>query len=69
MKLVDTILGECEVEIEHGKLSCVDSFLQSGYSNSLNRDLTDEELDRLQQEHEADIQMASWEGGYSRNHN
>lgn len=69
MKLQDKQLGECEVEICHGQMSCVDSFIEKGYSVTLDRELTDEECERLQNEWEAEIQMNSWEGGHSRNHN
>lgn len=69
MKIKDQILGECEVEISHGRISSVDSFLESGYSSTLDRELTDEELDRLQGEYEAEIQEISYGGGHSPNHN
>ena len=69
MKITDPILGDCELEIEHGQFSSVDSYLGSGFSNTLNRELTDDELDRLQDEYSAEIQDISYSGGYSRNHN
>lgn len=69
MKIIDVALGECEVEISHGRFSCVDSFIEKGYSETLNRDLTEEECERLQKENEAEVQANSWEGGHSRNHN
>lgn len=69
MKLTNTRYGEIEVEISHGRESCVDSFITSGYSITLDRELTDDELDYLQDEYAGEIQMESWEGGYSRNHN
>lgn len=68
MKLQHHILGTCEVEVNVDPFSSVDSFLESGFSVSLNRDLTDSELDQLQNMYEAEIQEYSWENG-SRNHN
>lgn len=61
MKLYDEVLGECEVEIQHGRHSSVDSFLDSGYSVTLDRELTSDELERLQDEHSDDIQMESYQ--------
>lgn len=68
MKIKDKALGECEVTINHG-VSVVDSFLESGYSDTLGRELTNDELERLQDEYASEIQAESWEGGYSVNHN
>lgn len=69
MIIKDKVLGECEVVIEHGRLSCVDSFIQAGYSVTLDRELTDDELDRLQDEYAGEVQMESYSNGHSRNHN
>lgn len=63
-----TGLGKCQLDIEVGH-SAVDSFLYSGQSISLRRDLTEEELDDLQQRFEDAIQEYSYFGGGSRNHN
>jgi hypothetical protein len=69
MTIHDNILGECELEIDHDSFSCVDSFISSGYSITLDRKLTDAELDQLQTKYEDVIQSNSGENGYSRNHN
>ena len=63
------ILGECELEIEHGRYSSVDSYLAKGYSLTLDRELTDTELDWLQNEYAGEIQDESYSNGYSPNHN
>jgi hypothetical protein len=69
MYIKDSILGECELEICHGSLSAVDSFIVTGYSIDLDRELTDNELNRLQNDYEAEIHEYSYTNGFSRNHN
>lgn len=69
MTINDDIYGECELEINHGRISCVDSFIETAYSTTLDRELVDEELEELQERFEAEIQDYSYNGGYTPNHN
>ena len=61
--------GRCDLTIIHGRISSVDSFIESAYSETLDRELTDTELDLLQDEYSAEVQEYSYSGGFSRNHN
>jgi hypothetical protein len=65
----DEVLGECEVEASGYHESIVDTFLESGYSIDLDRELTNEELDRLQEQNIDWISNEIYCGGHSRNHN
>ena len=69
MLIQDDILGECELVIECDALSSVDSYICSGYSLLLDRELTDSELDNLQDLYSDAIQEYSYSNGYSLNHN
>ncbi len=69
MYITDDVLGKCELEIHYDRFSSVDSYIMAGYSITLDRELTDSELDRLQDEYAGEIQWVSYSEGYSRNHN
>jgi hypothetical protein len=65
----DDILGDCIVNVGDFEFSIVDAFLESGYSITLERDLTDAELDRLQADNMDWITFDIYSQGFSRNHN
>ena len=65
----DEVLGDCDVNVGDYSFSVVDAFLDSGYSYTLDRKLTNEELDRLQEENIDWIQFEIYSQGFSRNHN
>lgn len=65
----DDVLGTCYVEVGDYSFSVVDAFLESGYSETLGRDLTDDELDQLQKDNIDWIQFEIYSQGFSRNHN
>ncbi len=69
MLIKHPVLGECEMSIEHGEISSVDSFFTEGFSVTLDRPLTDTELEILTRDYSAELQEESWAGGHSRNHN
>ena len=49
-----------EVSVAH---SAVDSFVESGYSEALDRELTDKELNHINEAFSAEIQQYAWENG------
>lgn len=65
----DDVLGECIVNVGDFEFSVVDAFLESGYSMTLGRDLTDDELEQLQKDNIDWIQFEIYSQGFSRNHN
>jgi hypothetical protein len=68
MTLRSATLGTCDVVVRISDVSAVDSYLYSGYAED-GRALTDAELDELQREFEAEIQMYAWESGLTSNKN
>lgn len=68
MKLKNTRLGVvyCEICSEH---SAVDSYISSAYSETLDRELTDDELDEFTNEYAGEVQYYSYSEGGSCNHN
>jgi hypothetical protein len=68
MIINDKTLGKCEVEIEYAR-STVDCYIGRGYSLTFDRELTDIELDYLQDHYSGDIQEHAWESGNCRDHN
>lgn len=60
-------LGTVEISI-NVRRSTVDSFVEQGFSETLDRDLTDLELDYINDHYTAEIQEYAWENG-SRSHN
>ena len=68
MKITDEVFGVCEFEIHYAR-STVDCFFESGYSETLDRELTDDELNDLQDKYAGELQMECWESGNCRNHN
>jgi len=69
LMIKDKKLGECELLIHVDSFSAVDSYIQSGFSNDLNRFLTEEELIELDEVYAADVQDYAWQSGGTRNHN
>lgn len=67
MIIKDQKYGKVECVIDIG-YSAVDSMIEHAYSITLNRELTDKEMDDLQNRYAGEIQMYSYENG-SRNHN
>ena len=67
MIIKDKVLGKCELEISI-EPSSVNSFIISGYSLGLDRELTDDELNDLQSNYAGEIEYYSCENG-SINHN
>lgn len=67
MRLIHPTLGTCDLEIEI-EPSSVDSFVKKGFSETLERDLTDDELDEIQESYGGEISAYSYENG-SINHN
>lgn len=65
----DKELGECMVKVSDYSYSIVDAFIESGYSYTLERQLTDIELDRLQTYNMDWITDEIYGQGLSRNHN
>lgn len=68
MKLISKTLGACEVTVYVDSFSSVDSYIVEGFSYTLDRELTEEDLALLDAECVAEIQEYSYENG-SRNHN
>jgi hypothetical protein len=62
------VYGEVDITVSVDVFSAVDSFIQSAFSYKLDRALTDDEMDDLQDEYSDKIQEYSYENG-SRNHN
>jgi len=56
---------DCDVVIEE---SAVDSYIRSAYSVTLDRELTEQQIEQLQKDYSGEIQVYSYENG-SRNHN
>ena len=69
MKVTDDKLGVCEMEVYYDRRSTVDCYFEGGFSETLNRELTAEECEELQEKFEGDLQMHCWESGNCRNHN
>lgn len=67
MRINDKTLGSLDLTICI-KRSAVDSFAEAGYSETFDRELTDIELDYIQDRYNAEIQEYALENG-SRNHN
>ena len=64
----DKKLGECEIEVFVPKLSAVDAYALDGYSVTLDRVLTNNELDYVTDRYAGEIQEYAYNNG-SRNHN
>lgn len=69
MRLFVKRFGWCYLNLSHGRISCVDTFVESAFSDLLDRALTDKELDYLQEKHSDEIQFYSYSEGYTPNHN
>ena len=67
MIIRDKVLGELELAICIEE-SAVDSYVSHGFSITLDRELTDKELEYIGKKYEGEIQMYSYENG-SINHN
>jgi len=67
MRIIDNNLGTINVNISI-EYSAVDSYITSAYSVTLGRDLTEKELDLIQDKYADQIQLYSYENG-SRDHN
>ena len=65
--IIDNNFGtlECKISIEY---SAVDSYIESAYSETLDRYLTEKELDLIQDKYEAEVHAYSYANG-SRNRN
>jgi hypothetical protein len=68
MNITDDKLGKCELDICYAR-STVDCFFESGFSETLDRELTDDELEYMQNKYEGELQMEAWESGECRDHN
>lgn len=64
MKLKDKTLGDLEVTVCI-KRSAVDSFIEEGHSLTFDRELTDLELDYLNDHYNAEIQEYAYMNGSS----
>jgi hypothetical protein len=67
MKLNSKVLGECDVVIRIWD-SAVDCYIESGYGE-YGFELSEEELEQLQKEFEAEVQAYAWESGLTSNKN
>lgn len=61
----DTAFGEVQLEIDVGR-SAVDSFIQEGFSLTYDRELTEDELEYLQDRYPDEIFEYSMENGSRR---
>jgi hypothetical protein len=66
VKLNSVKLGTCEVVVYVDSHSAVDSYIRSG-TGEYGFELSDEELELLQTEFEAEVQAFAWESGYTSN--
>lgn len=69
MRLNNTKYGTVELEIQHGRTSSVDSFIGAAYSETLDRELTDSEVEELNEEYTGEVQEYSYSEGFCANHN
>jgi hypothetical protein len=71
MKLKDPTLGSLDLSLNypHHGLSVVDVFIERGWSDDFERELTDLELDYLNEKYSAEIQEEAWTSGRCLNHN
>jgi hypothetical protein len=68
MRIIDLTLGDCDIDIELAD-SVVDVYVSGGYSNTMERDLHDIELDLIQELYAELIAQYAWESGRCINHN
>ena len=61
--------GIVEVDIHIDRFSAVDSYIEGAYSETLDRLLTDDEVELLNEDHTDIVQQYAWESGETRNHN
>lgn len=67
--VTDEKLGKCCLDIYCDGFSAVDSYITAGYSETLDRELTDNELDQFQDKYAGEVQEYSYGEGGSLNHN
>ena len=69
MKIKDKVFGECEItHIYVAKSSAIDSYIVSADSITLDRELTDEEVEKLDERHRDIVEEYAYQNG-SLNHN
>jgi len=69
MKIADDKLGTVYVDIYIDNFSAVDSYIESGFIDATEADLTSEEIDYLNDKYSDLVQEYAWESGETRNHN
>ena len=59
--------GQITAEVHISPLSAVDSYIYAAWNDD--RDLTEDELEEINKDYEAEIQDYAWRSGRTRNHN
>lgn len=68
VRVRDEALGDLELEVHVDRRSSVDSFASAGFSRTLNRELSEQELELANERFTAEVQEYAYANG-SHNHN